>query len=354
MKAHIITIHHITNFGSVFQATALCQYLNDIGVNTEIIDYRPAYYDAGRSKLKAVLGKILNLRAFNSRKKKYNQFIQKNEVLSENLYLDYSKLEELDNSEDIFISGGDQLWNTHHPCGSDLAYKLMFIKKGKKVAYGTSIGRDNLSEQEWRELGRAVSDYLMIGLREQSTVAAMQNEVQFTVEHVLDPVALYEKQWYEDKFIKERPIDRKYAVLYLIRPSTLLDQTIEYLHKHDYYIVQVSGFTSKSKVDKLLKDSGPDEILNYIYHADFVLSGSFHATLFSILFNKKFATILPETNTNARIENLVALTHLENRIIHDESDIEGVLSEINYIPVNRIIDEKRESSKRFIEKMVEK
>lgn len=354
MKAHIITIHHITNFGSVFQATALCCYLNEAGIKTDIIDYRPAYFDAGRNRIRTMVGKFLNLRAYNSRKRKYESFIKSNEILSTRLYVDAPELLELDNADDLFIAGGDQLWNSHHPCGNDSAYKLNFVQKGKKVAYGTSIGRDNLLNDEWKGLSESISDFEHIGLREQSTVTQLKMYSECDIEHVLDPVALYDNSWYEHNFIHERDVKEKYAVVYLIKPSALLDSVIDHLRSKGYYIIQVSGMTSKSKVDKLLKDSGPDEILNYIYHADFVLSGSFHATLFSILFNKKFATILPEINTNARIENLVKMTHLQHRIIQSVDNIELIDAEINYDATNEIIEEKRTRSKNFIKQILEK
>ena len=64
MNIHIITIHHIHNFGSVFQAYCLQKYLSDLGYNVDIIDYRPPYYDAGRSKFKSVVGRSLNICAY--------------------------------------------------------------------------------------------------------------------------------------------------------------------------------------------------------------------------------------------------------------------------------------------------
>ena len=81
MKCSIATIHHIHNFGSVFQAYALQQFLEDSGYDTELIDYRPAYYDAGKKKLRTFLGKLLNARAYLVRKHKFENFIKATENL---------------------------------------------------------------------------------------------------------------------------------------------------------------------------------------------------------------------------------------------------------------------------------
>ena len=127
MKCSIITIHHIHNFGSVFQAYALAHFLEMNGYETEIIDYRPGYYDLGRNKLKTVVGRALNLVPYSNRKRKFETFISEHEVLSDKQFTNISELEVYYRDSDrIFIAGGDQLWNSYHPCGNDDAYKLVF------------------------------------------------------------------------------------------------------------------------------------------------------------------------------------------------------------------------------------
>ena len=83
MKCSIITIHHIHNFGSVFQAYALAHFLEMNGYETEIIDYRPGYYELGRNKLKTIVGRALNRGSYSNRKRKFEDFISKYEVLSD-------------------------------------------------------------------------------------------------------------------------------------------------------------------------------------------------------------------------------------------------------------------------------
>ena len=109
-------------------------------------------------------------------------------------------------------------------------------------------------------------------------------------------------------------------------------------------IVHICGFKKKCYCDFFDKDSGPEEILGYILHADFVLSASFHATMFSLLFNKPFATLLPGTKTNARIEDILSYVGLEDRIIHTADDTDRMTSSIDFTLVNNKIDEFRATS----------
>ena len=73
--------------------------------------------------------------------------------------------------------------------------------------------------------------------------------------------------------------------------------------------------------DEFLKDLGPDEILSYIYNAEIVLSSSFHATSFSLIFKKQFFTILPGLHTNERILDLLSQRDLMQRIITNEEQL---------------------------------
>ena len=160
MKCSIITIHHIHNFGSVYQAYSLYRFLEKNGYDAELIDYRPAYYDAGKKKLRTLAGKLLNFGSYNARKRKFERFIEKYDTLSDKKATTIEELEKnYIDSDNLFIAGGDQLWNNYHPCGNDDAYKLTFVKSSKKIAYGTSMGRDNFNDGELIYLSEKVKDF---------------------------------------------------------------------------------------------------------------------------------------------------------------------------------------------------
>ena len=347
MKCSIITIHHIHNFGSVFQAYALSHFLEINGYDTEIIDYRPGYYELGRNKLKTAVGRALNYGSYSNRKRKFENFISKYETLSEKRFGSVSELEMYykDCNNHIFIAGGDQLWNTYHPCGNDEAYKLVFTNSRKKIAYGTSMGRDNYSDEELIKLATSVKEFQFIMLREQSTVDLFRKYTTNQVNHVIDPVGLLDIK--EFKTIALRPkIDKPYAVMYLADSGELLDQAIEILSKKmGLKIVHICGFKKKCYCDYFIKDAGPEEILGYILHADFVLSASFHATMFSLMFEKQFATLLPGEDTNARITDLLNYVGLENRVLHCEEELIQIENPINYSKANQKLLNFREESR---------
>ena len=92
---------------------------------------------------------------------------------------------------------------------------------------------------------------------------------------------------------------------------------------------------------------GPSEFLYLIRNAEEVLTDSFHATVFSIIFHKKFVTFnRPGLNMNSRIESLAELTGAKNRLT-EYGDL-NCETEINYVNVDRILEEERRKSFDFL------
>lgn len=339
MKCSIITIHHIHNFGSVYQAYCLYRFLEKNGYKTELVDYRPTYYDAGKKRIRTLAGKLLNFRAYSVRKRKFEKFIQSYDTLSPRRFTTFSELEKYyENSESTFIAGGDQLWNNYHPCGNDDAYKLAFVKKAKKLSYGTSMGRDDFNEEELISLAEKISGFDSVMLRERSGVEQLSRHISVDVSHVIDPVGLLDLEELR-KIAKKPDIKKPYAVMYLADSGPILDEAVKKLSDElGLKIVHICGFKKKCYCDVFEKSAGPEEILGYILNADFVLSASFHATMFSLLFNKPFATILPGAKTNARIEDILLYVGLQNRILNTVKDVDRIMDSIDFVSVNKKLE----------------
>ena len=347
MKIRIITIHFIPNFGSIFQSYGLYTYIKKLGYkDVKIIDYRPSYFKPVRS-LRSFIGYLLNFSSYHKRKRKFDQFLLNNIELTER-YNDLRSLEKNVPYADLYISGGDQLWNPFHDCGKDDAYKLTFTD-GIKISYSTSIGQSNISMEDLVELGNKISSYRSVSVREECSVYDLK-KLGIDAFQAVDPVFLLDVVEYK-KFITPVKVKENYLLVYLVEPSKMLDECIEYLSKkYNLKVVSCSGFSRKFKCDYFLKDLGPDEILSYIVNAKIILSASFHATVFSILFKKQFFTLLPNIHTNERIINLLNKYDLKNRIITDYS-IEQLDSSIEYSKLNSITEEIN-NSKDYIKRCI--
>lgn len=344
MKIKIITIHCIPNFGSIFQTYALFKYLRNMGIqDVQVIDYCPKYYNP--HTFKSVIGMILNLKRYITRKNKFQKFLNTHIELTHERYRNLNQLKSANLKADLMIAGGDQLWNVYHDCGNDDAYKLTFSDT-KKISYGTSLGQTGFSEEQLNNLAKKLRSFSHVSVRESSSVEMLAS-AGIRAKWCVDPVYLLPTTEYE-RFIKPVPY-KKYLLVYLVTPSPLLDRIIDYLSaKYGLKVILCSGFSKKCKCDAFLRDLGPDEILSYIKYADIVLSASFHATTFSLIFEKQFFTILPDPSTNERIVDLLNKRDLSHRIITAKSDLDVELQTTIDYSKTKSYDQMIEQSKAYL------
>lgn len=98
-------------------------------------------------------------------------------------------------------------------------------------------------------------------------------------------------------------------------------------------------------MDYNINNAGPCEFLNLIEHACLVITNSFHATAFSVIFNKEFYTFsLSTQNSSSRMEDFCHLLNLMER--YNSTQIAD--NKISYHEVNRTINEQKYMSMRFI------
>lgn len=355
MKIFIITIHSIHNFGSIFQALALQEYFKELGHSVEIIDYRPNYNLVGKRKLRTLIGKMMNLKSYTLKKHKFDDFIKEQMILTKRCCThDQLKSLFLSIKDALFVVGGDQLWNPFHYCGNDRAFRLSFVNaKCRKVSYGTSLGKGTFTKKEISSLITDITDFQYISVRESSSVDLLKENGLQNVTHVCDPVMLLPIIFYK-KFIGDRMIKEKYIFVYLVDKSELISQVLNWLKEnYGYKIVHVCGFRKKFESDYYVTNEGPKDVLNLLVNAEIVVSASFHATLFSILFHKNFFSLLPGVETNNRIIDLLNTLHLQSRVIKDETDFSKLSISIDYKDIDVYKENYIEKSKKYIEQILE-
>ena len=352
MNIKMITIHNLHNFGSVFQAMALNQYLLRQGHECQVIDYNPPYFTKG--SLKSRLGKLLNFRAYRRRKAGYQNFVEKNMKLTAKSYTNLEQLRREHWDAEVFVAGGDQLWNEFYDCGKDDAYKLSFTDK-PKFAFGTSLGKSHFTQLGMAHLKQEVAAYTAIGVREQSGARLLQEAGIPQAHCVCDPVFLLNQTDYR-RFVRPVAVKDLYVFVYLVEKSSLLDTAVQFVsEKLGLKVVLYAGFVPKCRCDVWIRDQGPEETLSYIVNARFVLSASFHATAFSVLFHKEFLTLLPGENTNARIEDFLELIDLKERMVFKPEQLEGGFAKkIDWTRVDESMQCHIAQSKDFLHSALEK
>ena len=359
MNIGIITFHRAVNYGAVLQAYALCRAIRELGFDCEIIDYRSLfieeYYDfkclLKPKNWKRLISYILYNGNLFPDKDRFTAFLRDNHVLSKTRY-SHDSLTETNQIYDCFITGSDQVWN-YAAAGFDKSYFLDFVlQEEKKNSYAASFGFETIPqalEDTYRNLLRSFSH---ISVREETGKKIVQSLVDKDVTVDLDPTLLLTADmWHEAAAGTEKTeLTKKndYVLLYMIGEDKNIiriarriakDKKTDVLYITDRWRDHI-GITNLRKVSV-------NAWLELINGAKYVITNSFHGTVFSILFNKQFAVIQNKKlqNKSSRIQTLLSALQLQERYAYSEESALAVIgSGIDYDAVNKRLHEKRAES----------
>lgn len=253
---------------------------------------------------------------------------------------------------DIFICGSDQIWGLSLdliPVYVRPQLALSFVPNNKvKIAYAASMGGAVTPKPSRAAIAKYVSKLDSVSVREREAVPFVSNMASTEVSHVLDPTMLLDvAEW--DK-VAVRPAEEGYILVYTLKLTIndrkLLSQAADRLSKkYGLKVVTISY----SKED----ESGPKEFVGYIKNARYVLTNSYHGTIFSILYEKPFLTF-PSDNLesaysrNVRVIDLLKTLKLSGCFVYNETDIQYI-DQADYSEAREILKDMRQKSIQFLE-----
>jgi len=348
MKISVITLHRVFNFGSVLQAYATQMLFEKLGHETEIIDYIPKSWQTknllfGGFKKASLKKKFYMIfRAFSVllKQKTIWGFLKRNVKLTKK-YLSYDELCKNPPQADVYCTGSDQIWNSTY-CKGDPSFYLQFGKpETKRIAYAASFGKTELDGDESETVKKYLSQYASLTLREDSAVKIVE-KLGFEGTNVIDPTLQIEASHWRSVMSK-RLIKEKYLILMLLynedNGATELARRIA--DEKGLKLVKISWeFSKPPLVDKLMTHRTPEDFLSLFNHAEFVVTNSFHGLAFSINLNKQFV-VVKRNEFNSRIESLLRLTSLEDRLVDSDFDMGVIDKKIDYARVNDVLEKER-------------
>lgn len=374
-KVGIITIVKVNNYGAELQAYATQKALQLMGYDAEIIDYlfykNPGHKATRASKpvfpmpikkrisefLYPKISRIKQLiqhnEAVETRKTRYTEFHKLNTRFSK----EYRSIEELNGAQmdyDAYIVGSDQVWNPGNYTSLN-PYFLKFAPKGKKrLSYASSIGLSSLPESTFVYYREAMGGLDAISVREENAVDLVKQVSGCKAQWVLDPTLLLNSnEWSE--VAKEVVLDcDKYVLLYELTPCPYLKTLAMHVAKEKRAkVVRITKDAVAIEQDGSVinvTDAGPAEFLWLFKHAEFVVTNSFHGTAFSILMNKDFYVVTPaRKKNNSRQQSILNLFGLTDRLMLENASLPSLEQmTIDFVPVNKILEDQREQSKKFL------
>lgn len=372
MKVAIVTFIRAYNHGAILQGYALYKTLSNLGADVEMLDYEPEYfkriYNVESFKkwlwlpgpLLSRFPKFLLLRnRVSKRNKKFDRFIRRNIHMSQNRFADVYDLNNVIVPYDTFISGSDQVWN-NSITNFDPVFFLDFptANKSKKISYAASFGFSSIPEELKSEYKRLLSNWDYYSVREKNGVDILNELLNISATQCCDPTLLLSHQEWNNVLSSKREKE-KYILVYSAGAiRTTLRYAQQLANEKNMKLIKITSVCSREvfmgeitnpyQVDFRVTAS-PDEFLSLISNASYVITDSFHATVFSLLFHTPFLTLIKTDKINDRALDLMTITGTENRTLEDHySQID---QPIDWQKVDNRIEAYREKSLEYLKKI---
>ena len=344
MRILTLTTYEGYNYGASLQAYALQHFLKLQGHDTVIIRFEPEYlmryyafwYVNPDSRLNAnpitrMLYRIMKWGQRRTTLKRKHVFDYFNHQILTETEQKWSSSEMLMHDPpkaDLYLCGSDQIWNVLYEAGRDPVFYLEFVKEGKKASYAASFSFLDLPKEHFVRIQRSLQKFDAVSVREwQGKELVKKMGVDAT--WVLDPVFLLSvSEW--DSLINRKEIlsyepcdiKEKYLLIYDFEGNAKLKEfAINYSRRHNLKIFAITDRFPLRYADKNFKNAGPVDFIRMIKGCDCFISNSFHGTAFSIIFHKPFFVFNREkAKVNSRMQSLLQLFGLEDRIVVDENE----------------------------------
>lgn len=335
------------NYGQILQCYALQKYLQDAGHDAYVIKYNNSsdYTIPLINKIFMMLNPRLVYNAFSYRirkkkmrkeeeehPRKFDQFRYKYIKWSSKEYSTYKELYKNPPVADIYIVGSDQVWNFFHlpvyrTKNSIEAYLLNFgAGRVVKMAYAPSFGANQIRKSHLERMKVLLENFRYISVREQSGIALCQQCSRNDAELVPDPTLLLDvnvyRSLYSDKI--DNKTEKKYCLLYLLGTKTDFsnDRLYKWAKEKKLEIKYISSQYQYDNYEKIYATI--PEWIYLIDKAEYVITNSFHGTVFSLLFEKKFGYIPlsgKASDLNERVLSLFQILGVQDHFVGENINI---------------------------------
>ena len=374
MKIGILTHELGNNYGGLLQNYAMQQVLKSMGHSPITLDHQtPNPYTLPikiasllKQSIRKIIGVHENLRVWTTNKEKVyishriNKFIQ-NHLERTNPFRQSELRTRTPDDLDAIVVGSDQVWNPTYIKPIDRFFLSDFVDKDiLRIAYAASFGGNQwmFNEQETAKCKELIHKFDLITVREDSGVAMCKEYLHVDATHVLDPTMLLSHDHYCSLLPASRSHKKNSLMVYI------LDKTYQKNKLVEEIAINLGLEINSIMPESSFRKEGPIGIEKCVFpavetwiqgfeDADFVVTDSFHGTVFAIIFNKPFITIINRERGADRFISLLKLFGLEDRLVDINDDYISLLGKnIDFEYVNTILDYNRNISISALEKFL--
>ena len=361
------------NYGTSLQGYAMIKKIQQLGYDVEIINYIKQFtlldkikwvinsYRCGLGrniKVKKQSLPVDYVRNIGIRTAAVDAYKEK-KLLP--LFHDYRGYEALSNGSknyDVVVVGSDQVWI---PTGLPTKfYNLLFVDDNvRKVAYASSFGVKEIPDFQKKATGAYLDRFYKIGVREKRGKEIVDALSHQTAQVVADPTLLLSREEWEEEIASSVINDKEpYMFCYLISENEdARAKATELAKQKGLKIICIRHLEKYRAVDDTYGDEapynvGPNEFVKYIRNAEYVVTDSFHCTVFSHIFHKNFLTFYRSSAgknaRNSRIDSLISVLGSSKNKLYAVGSMKGIDAEVNWNTVDENLSKLRESSMNFL------
>ncbi len=362
----------IYNYGGLLQEYALFKIIENSNFEVEIIDY-DNYSEANTFSykrgfkyfsLKKFIHKIelkLNIGETSSdtslpaeSKQLFDEFRKKYLTFSERC--DQRDIKRICEAYDYVICGSDQIWN---PAYNIPSFFLNFLSNNKgKIIYAASLGVSKLTRLQKKTYSKLLIGIKNVSVREKNAKEIIQQLTDSEVKLVLDPTLLLKKKdWIG--LMNCDFCEKDYIFCYFLGMSKeKINAASKFAKKNKLKIISIpfaNSEISEKEFSTYKEPVGPLEFLELIYNAKIILTDSFHACVFSIMFDRPFRVFSRSnlnTNMDGRLETLLRYINKPEYMIKPDN-LDDVEIELNNSYDYSNIDKERKNSIKWLKDAIE-
>lgn len=347
MKIGILTFQHARNFGALLQCYALQETLKKEGYNVKVIDYRQKSIDSSNNfNYKLIIKYLLSLRplatyyTFKAQWDKLKCTINYKSFSNKFLSLTRPCRNYDIPNFDRYVIGSDQVWSiacTGNELDETYFGNFPHCTNSKLIGYAISTNMYSLNYLGANNIRKYTDNFSNLSFRENNIDNKIKDYTGTSYPVVLDPTLLVTADIYYP-LIKRNWQNKKYIVTYNLRGNKkeIEKNAQKVALKYGYDIIDLSF--SKHKVS---------DFISIIKYSQLVITSSFHATVFAVLFHRPLYAIKLNDGHDERYVSILQTLNMENCLC-DINFIEKTLPNINWIEVDNILAVKRKESLDFL------
>jgi hypothetical protein len=335
MEVGILTLHNAFNFGAYLQAYALQKTIAELGHEVEFISL--SRREGSLRRMRTMLSKRPKKLVFNFNK--YLAFRQAWRSINVNTE-SYSRTRK---HYDAVVIGSDEVWNIKNPTFAVMPeYFGQGLNSNKIITYAPSSSKTTYVDiAQNAQLVHGMRNIHHFSARDRNTFEIVEKVANKPVTMVLDPTFLV---GYDEEVEDVRIGTRGYVLVYTYEFDPVkIKKTREFARSRGLKLVSPCFYNDWC--DEVVPCT-PFGFLGLIRDAEYVVTDTFHGSIFSVLYKKQFGSFASE---KLKVASLLSALGLSGRELRGVDDIGSVLDEpIDYEAVQTFLEQERGVSLNFL------